>query len=439
MIPLIFFGAMIVLFWVLIVMPQRRRRQVQQQLLSSLEPGDEVMTIGGLFGTVREVGDNHVVLEIAPDTQVRLAKSAVTARSEHTLEPAKDAGDAATLGRARFERTTLLSDPDGPHSCGPDRRCRARGSRLAAPEVTDARPRPPGRPRSRQGSGPEKGQTVDEEGLDDAVTIINDRINSTGVAEPEIRKQGDNQIVIELPGVDDQERAADLIGQTAKLELYDLQGDLVPGASLNTQGDVLPRDSLFDLLVSQQTAAKEGEPSSYYLVKGTKKGNRTEYKLVVGPKSTRQAVLASPYVKKNRPEKGELPKGTKLLLVPENMVVTTCGQAQRYCPGLAEAPDRTQYYLFRYDPEDELGNGPIPEMSGDDLERKGTRQDFDSGAGRTNEPVVTMQFTDRGADRFEEITRRLVERGRAKANRLGITDKNRTTWRTSSSRSCSTA
>ena len=63
-------------------------------------------------------------------------------------------------------------------------------------------------------------------------------------------------------------------------------------------------------------------------------------------------------------------------------------------------------------------------MTGDDLERKGTRQDFDSGAGRTNEPVVTMQFTGQGADRFEEITRRLVERGRAKANRLGITDKN---------------
>ena len=90
MIPLIFFGAMIVLFWVLIVMPQRRRRQVQQQLLSSLEPGDEVMTIGGLFGTVREVGDHHVVLEIAPNTEVNLAKSAVTARSEQALEPAKD-------------------------------------------------------------------------------------------------------------------------------------------------------------------------------------------------------------------------------------------------------------------------------------------------------------------------------------------------------------
>ena len=91
MIPLIFFGAMIVLFWVLIVMPQRKRRQVQQHLLQTLAPGDEVLTIGGLFGTIREVGDHHVVLEIAPNTQVRLAKSGVTARSEEALEPAKDA------------------------------------------------------------------------------------------------------------------------------------------------------------------------------------------------------------------------------------------------------------------------------------------------------------------------------------------------------------
>ena len=89
MIPLLFFAAMIVLFWVLIIMPQRRRRAVQQEILMQLEPGDEVMTAGGLFGTVREVADHHVVLEIAPGTQVRLAKSAVTARSEHESEPAE--------------------------------------------------------------------------------------------------------------------------------------------------------------------------------------------------------------------------------------------------------------------------------------------------------------------------------------------------------------
>lgn len=89
MIPLLFFAGMLVLFWVLIIMPQRRRRAVQQELLMQLEPGDEVMTVGGLFGTVREVADHHVVLEIAPGTQVRLAKSAVTARSERELEGAE--------------------------------------------------------------------------------------------------------------------------------------------------------------------------------------------------------------------------------------------------------------------------------------------------------------------------------------------------------------
>lgn len=87
--PLIFFTGLIVLFWILIVAPQRRRRQQQQQLLMELDPGDEVMTVGGLFGTVREVGDHHVVLEIAPETRVRLAKSAVTARSEAASEGAE--------------------------------------------------------------------------------------------------------------------------------------------------------------------------------------------------------------------------------------------------------------------------------------------------------------------------------------------------------------
>ena len=89
--PLIFFGAVLALFWLLIIQPQRRRRAIQQQLLLDLHPDDEVMTVGGLFGTVREVGEHHVVLEIAPNTQVRLAKSAITARSEHELEPAENA------------------------------------------------------------------------------------------------------------------------------------------------------------------------------------------------------------------------------------------------------------------------------------------------------------------------------------------------------------
>jgi preprotein translocase subunit YajC len=89
--PLIFFGAILVLFWLLIIQPQRRRRAVQLQLLQELHQGDDVMTAGGLIGTVREVGEHHVELEIAPGTQVRLVKSAITARAETHLDQAESA------------------------------------------------------------------------------------------------------------------------------------------------------------------------------------------------------------------------------------------------------------------------------------------------------------------------------------------------------------
>jgi preprotein translocase subunit YajC len=94
---LIFLAGMLVLFYVLIVMPQRRRRQTQARLLADVEVGDEVMTLGGIFGFVREVEDHHIVLEIAPDTRVRLAKSAITARTdaEGAEEPA-DSPDGST-------------------------------------------------------------------------------------------------------------------------------------------------------------------------------------------------------------------------------------------------------------------------------------------------------------------------------------------------------
>jgi preprotein translocase subunit YajC len=85
--PLIFLVGLLVLFWLLIVMPQRRRRSQQQALLGQVAPGDEVVTLGGLLGTVHEVREHEVVLEVAPNTRVRLAKSAITGRIEPDAEP----------------------------------------------------------------------------------------------------------------------------------------------------------------------------------------------------------------------------------------------------------------------------------------------------------------------------------------------------------------
>jgi len=86
MTSVIFFAAMLVLLWLLIIAPQRRRRQQQAQMLTRLATGDEVITAGGVYGSVREVADDHVVLEIAPGTRVRVLKSAVAARVESQPE-----------------------------------------------------------------------------------------------------------------------------------------------------------------------------------------------------------------------------------------------------------------------------------------------------------------------------------------------------------------
>ena len=69
---------------------------------------------------------------------------------------------------------------------------------------------------------------------------MRNRVDKLGVTEPEIRTQGDDQIVIQLPGVKDPEAAAEIIGTTAQLELYDLETSLV-GPSISHSGPARSR------------------------------------------------------------------------------------------------------------------------------------------------------------------------------------------------------
>jgi preprotein translocase subunit YajC len=65
------------LFWLLILRPQRRRQAQQSALIRNVEVGDEIVTAGGLFGHVRSVADDELLVEIAPGTSVRIARRAV--------------------------------------------------------------------------------------------------------------------------------------------------------------------------------------------------------------------------------------------------------------------------------------------------------------------------------------------------------------------------
>src|SRR4026209_121713 len=110
---------------------------------------------------------------------------------------------------------------------------------------------------------PAKGQKLDSAALDRSVSIMRQRVDKLGVAEPEIRKQGSNQIVIELAGVHDPAKAASIIGKTAQLELYDLETSLT-GPSLTAAGTPQRSTSLYAVLAAAQSIAKNVEPAGYY-------------------------------------------------------------------------------------------------------------------------------------------------------------------------------
>ena len=68
---------MAAVFYLLLIRPQQRRQKQQRQLIESVEVGDEVMTIGGLYGTVNAIDDESVTLEASAGVELRFAKSAV--------------------------------------------------------------------------------------------------------------------------------------------------------------------------------------------------------------------------------------------------------------------------------------------------------------------------------------------------------------------------
>lgn len=70
---LIMFG----IFYVLLILPMRKRQKALQQTIEALKKGDRVVTTGGLYGEVAAVEEGFLLLKIADNVKVRVAKSAI--------------------------------------------------------------------------------------------------------------------------------------------------------------------------------------------------------------------------------------------------------------------------------------------------------------------------------------------------------------------------
>ena len=69
--------AMLAIMYLLLIRPQRAKQRAAQEMLNRLAPGDEVLTVGGMYGDVIEVEEDKVVLEIAEDVHIEVSRQAI--------------------------------------------------------------------------------------------------------------------------------------------------------------------------------------------------------------------------------------------------------------------------------------------------------------------------------------------------------------------------
>ena len=111
-VDLIPFVLILLAFYLLIIRPARSRQRAALELQERLAPGVEVMTTSGMYGTIVEIDDDSVRVEVAPGTTIRFTKAAVgQVRGAETADATDDADGAADADAA--DRDT---DPRDDHS-----------------------------------------------------------------------------------------------------------------------------------------------------------------------------------------------------------------------------------------------------------------------------------------------------------------------------------
>src|SRR3954447_15141692 len=189
--------------------------------------------------------------------------------------------------------------------------------------------------------------TPDAEDMDNAISQIRDRVDTIGVAEPEISRIGSDEISVGLPNVENAGRAIDIVGSTAQLYLYDFNKLVIPPPS--AKGTQSATERPFNRLHDAVEFASKRKPEcvkdlctttgpTYYLF------DENTFELLAGPVARKNDLYS------NLPSDVDR-KDTKALSVPQGTVVL---QKEPQETG-AEPPN--QWYVLR----------DQPEVTGDDI------------------------------------------------------------------------
>ncbi|MBM3683691.1 MAG: preprotein translocase subunit YajC [Actinobacteria bacterium] len=100
---LLFPVLLLAVMYAFLILPQKKKQKARAEMLASINPGDEIVTTGGIYGGVVEIKGDDVYLEIAPDVEVRITRGAVADRvyrvvAADAAEPEADAAQGADAG-----------------------------------------------------------------------------------------------------------------------------------------------------------------------------------------------------------------------------------------------------------------------------------------------------------------------------------------------------
>jgi SecD/SecF fusion protein len=250
---------------------------------------------------------------------------------------------------------------------------------------------------------PTQQQPVTEDALARAIEVMRDRVDQLGVAEPEIQRSGSNQISVALPAVKNLAQAIDQVGTVAQLGFYDWEVNVIgpdgktdpsnPAVTGGPSAGAVGAISLYDAILRASKLPEKVSPSNsregsafYAVDPATKKVYRSGKDAnALANEDSRAAALANvPRAQRAKAKVYEVKQGTVIIR--------------------AEQPDTStkktdQWFVLR----------DVVALKGTEIKKP--EQNFDQGAGGNGQPIVTFEFTSKGRKIWQDVTRRIAERG----------------------------
>lgn len=248
-------------------------------------------------------------------------------------------------------------------------------------------------------ASPTANAEVNDDSMRRAINVIRNRVDAFGVSEPEIQKQGTDQISVALPAVEDPSVILDLV-KPAQLNFYAFQPNLVdyqrypaPASTVNPPDGTTDLYGLIQLAKETQPKPDAQQAESVYLFR-----KNADHSFIAGPSPSIDELVkrleASPDSQAVAAEYKANPKAFDVQVLPKGFVILTNGEGAG--SNIEELPlcgEGGRCILLH----DVVG------VAGSEV--KSANLGFDAA----NNPTVQMQFTGTGRDKFAQITKQIVD------------------------------